>query len=171
MNSNKRLCGDLFAYSFPLMKILVRSLSVAILLACPAVVMTSTPAHSQSAAVASNDGLSARFAGGRIYFESNPAYFNFTVSVSGPDGYFGQVFSERRAPSFRLSDHGSVEDGLYRFEITAATQELNRQASREPAGYNGRDSRNTQARVGVSFAGSFRVENGQVRVYDAEQET
>ncbi|RKQ94142.1 hypothetical protein [Maricaulis maris] len=129
-------------------------------------------AAAQGLSAASDVGLSARFAGSRIYFDADPTYFNITVSVSGPDGYHGQVFSERRAPSFRLADFGEVADGVYRFEVTAATQAFARQAVREPSGYNGRDSTAQRPREGVSFSGNFRVENGQVLVFDnADQET
>lgn len=128
--------------------------------------------YAQGLSAMSENGLAARFSGGRIYFDSNPTYFNFSVSVSGPSGYYGRVYSERRAPSFRLADFGDVEDGVYTFEITAATQEVMRQSSREPAGYNGRDASAGQPRVGVSFSGSFRVENGEIRIFDeSEQET
>jgi len=127
----------------------------------------------QTQSVAADVGLSARYAGSRIYFDADPTYSNITVSVSGPDGYHGQVYSERRAPSFRLADFGEVADGLYRFEITAATQVYaTDQSSREPAGYNGRAPTAQRPREGVSFTGSFRVENGQVLVFDdADQET
>jgi hypothetical protein len=129
-------------------------------------------AVAQEQSAASDVGLSARSAGTRIYFDADPTYFNITVSVSGPDGYFGQIFSERRAPSFRLADFGEVSDGVYRFEMTAATQVYARNVSREPAGYNGRDVAGQRPREGVRFSGNFRVENGQVLVFDdADQET
>ncbi|MFT6660864.1 MAG: hypothetical protein ACJA0K_000846 [Maricaulis maris] len=136
-------------------------------------VVPASGAIGQARSAAADAGLSARYAGSRIYFDADPTYFNITVSVSGPNGYHGQVFSERRAPSFRLADFGEVADGLYHFEMTAATQTYAAEpSSREQAGYNGREPTAQRPREGVSFTGSFRVENGQVLVFDdADQET
>lgn len=151
----------------------VDRLAQAVFILSLSVLMTVGGAHGQAQSVAADAGLSARYAGSRIYFDADPTYFNITVSVSGPNGYYGQVFSERRAPSIRLADFGSVVDGIYRFEMTAATQVYAAEpSSRAPAGHNGREPTAQRPREGVSFTGSFRVQNGQVLVFDdADQET
>lgn len=111
-------------------------------------------------------------AGTRIRFDADSELSNFTLSVTGPGGYHGSVTSARVPPSFRLADHGSVVDGLYQFEITAATPERRRDASPQQAAYNGRDPRaGTTAYLGYSYSGAFRVVNGRIMEFDqAEQE-
>lgn len=111
-------------------------------------------------------------AGTRLRFDADPDLSNFTLSVSGPNGYAGTVSSARVPPSFRLADHGDVVDGVYSFEMTAATQERRRDASPQQAAYNGRDPRSgTTAYLGYTYSGAFRVVNGRIMEFDqAEQE-
>lgn len=108
-----------------------------------------------------------RFAGGRLSFSADSGLSNFTLRVSGPDGYTGQIYSERVVPTFRLADHGSVADGLYYYEITAATPERARRASPQDLAFNGRDPGSSGGGfVGVSYSGSFRVANGRILELD-----
>jgi len=116
---------------------------------------------------ASDYALSENFNGTRLNFSTDSALSNFTLRVSGPDGYHGQVFSARSAPSFRLGDHGSVPDGLYSYEMTAATPQLIRQASMPVPGADGRSANARPGNVGTSMTGSFRVLNGQILILDS----
>jgi len=111
--------------------------------------------------------LSENFNGTRLNFNTDSSLSNFTLRVSGPDGYHGQVFSARSAPSFRLGDHGSVPDGLYSYEMTAATPQLMRQASMPVPGADGRSAHARPGNVGTSMTGSFRVVNGQILILDS----
>lgn len=114
--------------------------------------------------------MEEQFAGTRLSFAPNPDLSNFTLRVTGPDGYAGQVFSPRVVPSFRLADHGSVPDGLYTYEITAATRERVRRASPMQASANGRAPGAGTGFVGMSQSGSFRVVNGRILELDRDAE-
>lgn len=116
--------------------------------------------------------ISVRMTGTRLYFEADPDYFNYTLRVTGPNEYVGEIFSARRPPSFRLGDHGSVADGIYRYEISAATREYATFATPRAPGADGRSASSQQPRVGVVTGGSFRVLNGQILVSsETESET
>lgn len=137
-----------------------------VLAAVSTAVMLASTVAAQAASTANDDGLSYRFSGTRIFFDANSDLFNFSVRVTGPNEYVGQVFSQRRPPSFRLGDHGDIADGVYQFEISAASRQSRRQVSAAMMRSNGRDNSNQQAFDGTQTAGSFRVVNGQILVMD-----
>jgi len=134
--------------------------------------VAAAPAHAQSERTEREYRIQEQAAGSRLRFDADPALSNFTLSVTGPDGYHGSVTSARVPPSFRLVDHGDVLDGIYNFEMTAATPERRRDASPQQAAYNGRDpSAGTTAYLGYTYSGAFRVVNGRIMEFDqAEQE-
>ncbi|MBO6797763.1 hypothetical protein [Maricaulis sp.] len=137
-----------------------------------AVFLSASQASGQVRGEAGEDSLSYRFSGTRIFFDASPELFSFTVSVTGPNEYVGQVYSQRRPPSFRLGDHGDVADGLYQFEISAASRQTSRSVSAAVMRSNGRDGSSQQAYDGAQASGSFRVVNGQILVLDElESET
>ena len=131
-----------------------------------------TPAFAQSSEVVGEYRIQEQLVGTRILFNADPSLSNFTLSVTGPNGYHGSVSSARVAPSFRLADHGEVLDGIYQFEISAATPERRRNATPQQAAYNGRDPRaGSTAYLGYTYSGAFRVVNGRIMEFDqAEQE-
>jgi hypothetical protein len=116
--------------------------------------------------VSQNYTIEEDFSGTRLSFSADSALSNFTLNVSGPDDYYGQIFSARVVPSFRLADHGSVPDGIYRYQITAATPERVRRASPRPDGADGREPGAGPGFVGMSQSGSFRVVNGRILELD-----
>jgi hypothetical protein len=108
-----------------------------------------------------------RFSGTRLNFNVESSLSNFTLRVTGPDGYHGQVFSARSAPSYRLGDYGTVADGLYYYEMTAATTQTARMATPPVAGANGRSGQARPGTIGTATSGSFRVANGQILILDS----
>jgi hypothetical protein len=108
-----------------------------------------------------------RFSGSRLNFNVESSLSNFTLRVSGPDGYHGQVFSARSAPSLRLGDYGNVPDGLYYYEMTAATTQQVRSATAPVAGADGRPAHARPGNIGTATSGSFRVANGQILILDS----
>jgi len=92
---------------------------------------------------------------------------NFSMRVTGPDGYLAEVFSRRVAPSLRLTDYGSLPDGVYSYEITASTSVRERRASTPRVGQHGRSGTQQPGFVGTSQQGTFRMLNGQIVIADA----
>lgn len=92
---------------------------------------------------------------------------NFSLRVTGPDGYLAEVFSRRVAPTMRLTDYGTLPDGVYSYEVTAATSVRERQASAPRVGQHGRSGVQQPGFVGTSQHGTFRMLNGQIVIADA----
>ncbi|WP_069301095.1 hypothetical protein [Neptunicoccus sediminis] len=58
-----------------------------------------------------------------LWFESWGSLSNATLVVSGPDGFVTNILAEKGSPKFYLRDAAPVTDGVYRYELTAATTE------------------------------------------------
>ncbi|GGA29479.1 hypothetical protein [Neptunicoccus cionae] len=58
-----------------------------------------------------------------LWFESWGSLSNATLVVSGPDGFITNIVAEKGTPRFYLRDAAPVTDGVYRYELTAATTE------------------------------------------------
>ncbi|WP_291844250.1 hypothetical protein [Maricaulis sp.] len=149
---------------------------LATILVAMAAAVTAGTACAQSALSASQQAELARygevreeFSGTRLGFVADSSLYNFTLTVSGPNAYYGQVFSARTVPTFRLADNGDVPDGLYTYSLTAATP-IARPAAAS-AGLENADGRGPNARrqaaMGVSHTGNFRVANGRILELDA----
>ena len=58
-----------------------------------------------------------------LWFESWGSLSNATLVVSGPDGSITDLAAAKGTPTFHLRDAAPVVDGVYRYELTAATTE------------------------------------------------
>ena len=139
------------------MKSISRLIAAGALATCVAV-----PAGISLAQSAPATHVEEAFSGSRLVFNGGTGLSNFTLRVAGPDGYQGEVYSARVLPTLRLEDHGRVPDGLYTYELTAATQERAVVASPRPSGSDGRPASAGVGFVGVSQNGSFRVADGRI---------
>ncbi|WP_417482713.1 hypothetical protein [Maricaulis sp.] len=145
-----------------------RSLLAAVALATG---MVMVPAMAQRPATLTQGELprdvTPQFIGSRLSFNADSSLSNFTLRVSGPQGYTGEVTSARVAPTFRLADFGSVPDGLYTYELAAATTQQLVRATPEIDGANGRSGGARPGLVGTTTTGTFRVLNGQILQQDS----
>ena len=114
------------------------------------------------------DDVRVELSGTRVSLDQSTArgLSNFTLRVSGPDGYIAEVFSRSAAPSLRLTDFGQLPDGRYVYELTAATQQTQRQVGRLRSGENGRSGVAQAPRVGMQQDGYFVVQNGRIVQFD-----
>lgn len=113
----------------------------------------------------------ARFAGERLTFDVRGDYTNFTVTVSGPEGYYAQAQGARSAPTLRLRDYGDVPDGSYSYQLVAATGRVDTVAARVDQRVNGREPGTARPRVGASTTGRFQVINGRIVPFEALEES
>ena len=59
-----------------------------------------------------------------LWFESWGRLSNATLKVGSPDGSQVDVFAASGTPTFHLRDITPISDGVYRYELTAATDEM-----------------------------------------------
>lgn len=59
-----------------------------------------------------------------LWFESWGALTNATLTVVSPDGERQAVFTAAGSPTFHLRDMAPVMDGVYTYELSAATDEM-----------------------------------------------
>src|SRR4051794_19510296 len=71
------------------------------------------------------DDLSATeaFTDTTVGFELKGAYRDLTLNVAGPNGFHASAFAKTGAPSIDLRRAGALDDGQYRYDLTAATDE------------------------------------------------
>ena len=110
-----------------------------------------------------------RFSGDVVQVVPDGQVFNTTLSIAGPNGYYAQAFAKAGTPMIKLSQHGPVADGIYIWQVTAATDELievrdkglrsNRSNS---LGYRRASPGMITINKGTAESGSFRVENGSI---------
>ena len=85
---------------------------------------------------------------------------NSTLSVSGPDDFHARVYSKSGEVAIDLGKFGALEDGVYHYDITAATDQPAK--VRTPLD-NGRDAKaNVAPRLGVAMSGTFTVKDGKI---------
>lgn len=93
-----------------------------------------------------------------LWFENWSGLSQATLVVSEPDGKVIQIFAEAGTPVFELA-RGAVLDGIYRYELKAATEERVKIAN--PIN-NGRAETATSRQKGFYMSGSFQVSRGVI---------
>ncbi len=107
-----------------------------------------------------------RFSGDVVQIVLAGQVFNTTLSVAGPGGYYAQAYAKAGTPMIKLSQHGPVADGIYIWQVTAATDEMIevrdkglRSGSIKPSGYRRASPGMITINKGTAESGSFRVQN------------
>jgi len=91
---------------------------------------------------------------------------DMTLSVSGPRGFYKEVFADSGAPMIQLLDDGKLGDGLYRWNLVGSTDKRIEWLRKEN---NGRGEKERGYRyVHHSESGTFRVLEGKL-VRDEEE--
>lgn len=111
-------------------------------------------------------GLNAtqKFTDTEVGFDIAAPYKNLTLTVSGPHGLHASVSSPSGSPSIDLRKLGTVDDGEYFYQLTAATDEKIPVRSGLD---NGRDrGAATSMLKGVSTSGHFLVKGGMIVKHD-----
>jgi len=105
-----------------------------------------------------------KFTDTQIGFDAPASYSNFNLSISGPNGIRASAESKSGAPSIDLKSLGTLDDGIYHYELTASTGE------RIPlrAGLDdGREGvRPTSMLKSASASGHFQVKGGTIVKFD-----
>ncbi|MCT8161679.1 hypothetical protein [Pseudoruegeria sp. SHC-113] len=95
-----------------------------------------------------------------IWFENWVGLSNATLKVAEPSGRVVSIYAESGTPVYQLQG-STVADGVYTYELTAATGE--RTALLDPSENNGRgDAQQATTAVSFSMSGAFAVERGAI---------
>ncbi len=110
-----------------------------------------------------------RFSGDVVQVVLAGQVFNTTLSVAGPGGYYAQAYAKAGMPMIKLSQHGPVADGIYIWQVTAATDELIEVRNKGLPSHRSSSSSYRRASPGMitinkgtAESGSFRVSNGSI---------
>lgn len=94
-----------------------------------------------------------------IWFENWIGLSNTTMKISTPSGEIVTIFAESGTPVFQLSGR-DILDGVYRYEISAATEERQKIVNQVD---NGRgDNARDEVTVPYHMSGYFLVERGVI---------
>jgi hypothetical protein len=110
----------------------------------------------------------ASFSGSSLSFSTKSVARNTSVSISGPSGFTLRKFSKTGMPQIDLNQRGNLKDGLYLYEITTATGELELVKDNINNGRGDNDSH--WVRKGITKSGHFRVVNGVIKQYKNSKE-
>lgn len=97
-----------------------------------------------------------------LWFESWGALTNATLSVVTPEGDQKQVFADRGTPVFNLRDVAPAPDGIYRYELTAATEE--KVKIKNPINNGRGDNARSETNKPMQMTGFFIVKGGAITV-------
>ena len=105
-------------------------------------------------------------AGTKLSITLSNDYFNVNTRVTGPDNYLAEGNTKGNTLVLELTSYGSLTDGNYYYEITAASHQLIDATTGSDTGkndYQVQDYINTGYRnKGVSQSGTFQVINGGI---------
>lgn len=96
--------------------------------------------------------------GSQVSVNLGVGYSNATLSVSGPDGFYAKDYSKSGSPSIDLIRAGGTADGVYSYEVTAATSETTVNLNPMDNGRGGVDDGTSV--VPASASGSFYASGG-----------
>jgi hypothetical protein len=98
-----------------------------------------------------------------IGFEPAGTYSNYTLTITGPNGFHASASSKTSAPSIDLRRLGTHDDGIYTYQLTASTDE---KVPVRTALDNGRGSPSGSLLKSVATSGHFEVKGGTIVKYD-----
>src|SRR5882724_7392180 len=96
-------------------------------------------AGSAGACFADNLLADPKFTETTLGFDVKGRYSNFTFTVTGPAGFSTREFSRTSAPSLDIRKFNDLPDGVYIYQLSAATDEKIRTYT--PPDNNGREGR------------------------------
>jgi hypothetical protein len=107
-------------------------------------------------------GLTAtqKFTDSEVVFDITGPYSNLTLTISGPNGLHASAHHRTGSPVIDLRKLGTIDDGDYLYQLTAATDE---KVPVRTALDNGRDGGPTTSTLkSVSTSGQFQVKGGTI---------
>jgi hypothetical protein len=111
--------------------------------------------------------LGQKAAGAKIAFLLKDNYSNATLTVTGPHGFHAQTSAKGGALALDLRQFGSVDDGTFTYQLTAAADEKTKVRTTLD---NGRDTREpTEIPKSATMSGTFRIVRGEIVIPDTSK--
>lgn len=136
------------------MKRAVVGLSVALFMGTSGVMAVSGSGMAQSM------NAVKRFSDATVGFNMQGSYSNYTLTITGPNGFNATVMSKKSAPTLNLRKLGIIDDGIYRYNLTAASSKA--KPVRTPGNSGRGGGEKTAMMAGVSDSGLFVVKGGKI---------
>ena len=99
----------------------------------------------------------------QVGFDLGGSYSNYTLTITGPNGFHASVSSKSEAPSIDLRRVGVFDEGTYHYHLTASTDE---KVPVRNALDNGREKEAEVTTKGVSISGVFHVKGSTITKFD-----
>jgi hypothetical protein len=99
----------------------------------------------------------------QIGFDPGGNYGNYTLTVTGPNGFHATTTSKTGSPTVDLRRFGAFDDGTYHYQLNASTDE---KATVRTALDNGRDASAGARTKGATLSGVFYVKGGAIQKFD-----
>ena len=115
------------------------------------------------------ESQAVKFTGTEISFDLPEGAHNVTVTIAGPRGFRAEAYFPDGVASLDLSEHGTVIDGSYKYQMTGASDEAVEYSNASDSGRAEDDGRTPKK--SVSMYGRFRVAKGAILAYDNIKET
>ncbi len=106
--------------------------------------------------------------GSEISFALGGAYSNATLTIVGPDGQAYSNYSKAGNPAINLIREKATADGLYTYEVTAASSQTRRTVNVLDNGRGNKEK--SEVRVAAKASGSFEAKGGLIIEPSGEEE-
>jgi len=105
-----------------------------------------------------------RLADTQLGFDPSGNYGNYTLTVTGPNGFHASAASKTGTPAIDLRRFGAYDDGIYTYQLTASSDE---KVTVRGALDNGRAGGPTDSMLkAVATSGHFEVKGGTIVKHD-----
>jgi hypothetical protein len=104
-----------------------------------------------------------RFGETQVSFDLKGTYSNLTLTVTGPNGLHAVASSKSGSPTIDLKRLSAIDDGIYKYNLTASTGDKVPERSGLD---NGRGTRADAMLKSVSASGLFQVKGGMIVKFD-----
>jgi len=122
-------------------------------------------AASSGACLADDLKATHRLSETQIGFDLGGSYGNYTLTVTGPNGFHAIASSKTGTPAIDLRRIGAFDDGMYNYQLTASSDD---KIAVRTALDDGREGGPTRSMLkGVAMSGHFEVKGGTIVKYDS----
>lgn len=103
------------------------------------------------------------FSGSYIGFTAQQNRSNYSLTIVGPNGFSVSDSADITIPSIELSAFGTITDGLYTYQLTAALSDQFTVSTNQPLNNGRGDKERQKLNKVIKQSGHFYIESGQIK--------